>query len=49
MFNQDNCERNSIITYEQAGGKRGVWGCSEQLLINKAVLKETKQQKRAEV
>ena len=46
MFIQDHCESNNIITDEQAGGKRGVWGCSEQLLINKAVLKETKQQKR---
>ena len=29
MFIQDHCESNNIITDEQAGGKRGVWGCSE--------------------
>ena len=29
---------NNIVTTEQAGGKRGVWGCLEQLLINKTVL-----------
>ena len=43
---QEHCELNNVITDEQAGGKKGVWGCAEQLLINKAVLKEVKKQRR---
>ena len=42
---QDHCESNKIITDEQAGGKKGVWGCTEQLLINKAVSKKLKKNK----
>ena len=41
LFKQDHCESNEIVTDEQAGGKKGVWGCAEQL-INKAVLNEVK-------
>ena len=29
-FVQQHCEINIIVTTEQAGGKRGVWGCLEQ-------------------
>ena len=39
-FVQQRCEVNNIVTTEQAGGKQGVWGCLEQLLINKTVLNE---------
>ena len=46
LFTQDHCESNEIVTDEQAGGKKGVWGCAEQLLINKIVLKEVKKQRR---
>ena len=46
MFIQDHCELNKIVTNEQAGGKKGVWGCAEQLLLNKTVLKEVKKQRR---
>ena len=45
-FLQDHCERNNIITNEQAAGKKGVWGCTEQLLINKTILKEVKRLRR---
>ena len=45
-FVQQHCEMNNIVTTEQAGGKRGVWGCLEQLLINKTVLNEVKQNRR---
>ena len=44
-FVEHNCRKNSIITIEQAGGK-GVWETTEQLLINKSILKETKNLKR---
>ena len=29
---------NNIITTEQLGGEKDVWGCFEQLLINKTVI-----------
>ena len=45
-FVQQHCEMNNIVTTEQAGGKRGVWGCLEQLLINKTFLNEVKQNRR---
>ena len=45
-FLQDHCETNNIVTLEQAGGKRGVWGCTEQLLLNKCILNEVKHKKR---
>jgi hypothetical protein len=40
VFLQDHCHRNEIVTDEQAGGKKGSWGCVEQLLINKVVQDE---------
>ena len=40
VFIQDHCERNSIVTTEQAGGKQKVWGCTEHLLINKMIMEE---------
>ena len=42
FFIQDHCESNKIVTDEQAGGKKSIWGCAEQLLINKTILKEVK-------
>ena len=42
LFIQDNCESNEIVTGKQAGGKKCVWGCAEQLLINKTILKKVK-------
>ena len=46
IFLQNHCEVNEIITSEQAGGKRSVWGCTEQLLINKSILSKVRQKKR---
>ena len=42
IFLEHHCRTNSIITTEQAGGKKGIWGTTEQLLINKNILKEAK-------
>ena len=42
VFIEDHCSTNDIITLEQAGGKKGSWGCSDQLLINKMVLDEVR-------
>ena len=42
----DHCTTNNIITPEQAGGKQGSWGCTDQLLINKMILDEAKQHRR---
>ena len=33
----EHCGRHSIITEEQAAGKRGSWGCTDQLLINEMI------------
>ena len=40
QFLQDHCQRSNIITTEQAGGKKKLWGCLEQLLVNKTILEE---------
>ena len=45
-FLQDHCEDNGIVTTEQAGGKKEVWGCLEQLLINKTILEEVSKHRR---
>ena len=42
MFLTDHVMHNNIITNEQAGGKKGTWGTTEQLLINKSILKKLK-------
>ena len=46
IFLQEHCIRNNTITAEQAGGKPHVWGCIEQLLLNKSILNKVKQKKR---
>ena len=46
-FLQDYCQRNNIITTEQAGGKKELWGCLEKLLINKIVLEEVTEIRRS--
>ena len=45
-FFEHHCRTNSIIRTEQAGGEKGIWGTTEQLLINKNILKEAKTLKR---
>ena len=41
-FLYDHCSTNNIITVEQAGGKKGVLGYTDQLLINKMILDEVR-------
>ena len=45
-FIVDHCIHNGIITVEQAGGKPGSWGCTDQLLINKMILDEVRKHQR---
>ena len=45
-FLYDHCHYHKIITSEQAAGKKGVWGCTEQLLINKSIMSEVRNKKR---
>ena len=42
LFLTDHVQSNNIITPEQAEGKRGIWGTTEQLLVNKNIMKEVK-------
>ena len=42
MLLTDHVLHNNIITNEQAGGKKGTWGTTEQLPINKSILREVK-------
>ena len=42
LFLTDHVQSNNIITPEQVGGKRGVWCTTEQLLVNKIIMKEVK-------
>ena len=48
-FLQDHCEINKIITTEQAGGKKDIWSCLEQFIINKMILDEVIKHKRSVV
>ena len=41
-FSYGHCSTNNIITIVQAGGKKGVWGCTDQLHINKMILDEVR-------
>ena len=45
IFLTDHCDLNNIITLEQAAGKKGVWDCVEQLLLNKAVMSKVKKKR----
>ena len=45
-FIMDHCESNKIITEEQAAGKRGSWGCSDHLLINKMIYDQVTSKRR---
>ena len=42
MLLTDHVLHNNIITNEQVGGKKGTWGTTEQLPINKFILREVK-------
>ena len=39
---EQHCNDNNIIYPEQAGAKKGMWGCIDQLLINKVVSEEVR-------
>ena len=45
-FLEDHCISNNIIAEEQAGGKKGSWGCTDQLLINKMAMEEIRKNRR---
>ena len=45
IFLTDHCNQNNIIILEQAAGKKVLWGCTEQLLVNKAVIPEVKKKR----
>ena len=45
-FLEENCSINDIITLEQARGKKGSWGCADQLLINKMILEQVRNNRR---
>ena len=47
LFLTDHVQSNNIITPEQAGGKRIVWGTTEQPLVNKNIMKEVKSLRRS--
>ena len=45
-FVMEHCTRNGIVSEEQAAGKRGSWGCVDQLLVNKMSYREVKERRR---
>lgn len=40
LFLEDRCQANDIIVNDQAGAKKGSWGCMDQFLRNRMVLEE---------
>ena len=46
LFLEDHCISNNIISEEQAGGKKGSWGCVDQLMINKMAMEEIRKNRR---
>ena len=45
-FLEDHCLVNNILGIEQAAMKKGSWGCTDQPLINKAIMEEVKSKRR---
>ena len=45
-FLEDHCRVNNILGIEQAAAKQGSWGCTDQLIINKAIMEEVKSKRR---
>ena len=43
---EEHLIENSIIYSEQAGAKKGLWGCTDQLLINRVVTDEAEKGRR---
>ena len=46
IFLQNHCEVNEVITSEETGEKRSVWGFTEQFLIDESILSEVRRKKR---
>ena len=45
-FLEDQCSIYDIIPLEQAGGKKGSWGCADQLLVNEMILEQVRNNRR---
>ena len=45
-FLKDHCSINDIITLEQAEGKKASCGCADQLLTNKMILEQVRNNRR---
>lgn len=43
---EEHCIANNIISPEQAGARKGLWGCVDQLLINKVISEEVTKYRR---
>ena len=43
---EEHCVDNNIIFPKRAGAKKGMWGCTDQLLVNKVVSDEVKEHHR---
>ena len=44
---EDHCSIDDIIILEQAEGKKGSWGCANQLLVNKIILEQVRNNRRS--
>ena len=44
---EDHCSIDDIIILEQAEGKKGSWGFANQLLINKMILEQVRNNRRS--
>ena len=47
QFLQDHCEINKMVTMKHAGSKKDVWGCLEQVMINKMIPEEVIKHKKS--
>ena len=45
-FLDNHCQQNNVITLHQAGGKKDTWGYIDQLLINRTITEEVKNNRR---
>ena len=41
-----HCHHHKRIISQQLAGRKGIWGCTEQLLINKSIMSEVGNEKR---
>ena len=45
-FLEDHCQINNILGIEQAAAKKGSWGCTDRLLVNKTTMEEVVSKRR---